>query len=182
MNAKPRRDGAVSADKLFGMLNRARQTAPTVALLICVALLAAWLTGAHAHRHVGGAGHKQSLHAGSAVDSAHTAGHGHDGDFSSASALDHGTAEHSESGHSDAHSFALIHEDGHENIEFQALQLSPGKAALDFPLLLLLCCAVLALARTQTLVVRVIPDPPDPKPADWSLRPPLRGPPSFSVV
>jgi hypothetical protein len=64
----------------------------------------------------------------------------------------------------------------------QALQPPAFKTPLDLPLLVLLCCAVLVLTRTRTPVVAVFIDPPDPKRADWSLRPPLRGPPSFSVV
>ena len=77
---------------------------------------------------------------------------------------------------------SLIHQDGHENIELQALQAPAVKSLLDLPLPVLLCVAVWVLTRTRTAVVAARTDPPDPKRADWFLRPPLRGPPSFSVV
>ncbi|MES2885464.1 MAG: hypothetical protein V4709_11695 [Pseudomonadota bacterium] len=164
------------------MLKRLRQTAPAVALLICVALLATWMTGAHAHRHVGDHAHEAVAAALSAVDGAHESGHGHDAQHAHDDASNEFNTEHGESAHSEAHPVTLIHQDGHENVEVQALQPSPAKSHLDWPLLVLLCCAALLLTQTRTPLVAVLTDPPDPKSADWSLRPPLRGPPSFSVA
>lgn len=173
---------ALATATVLRMLNRIRQTAPTVALLICVALLATWLTGAHAHRHVGGHEHEQSLHAWGGVASGHEMSHGHELDSAHTVGHDLGTAGHREREHFDPHSIALIHADGHENVEMQALQPPVSKTLSDLPLLVLFCCAVLVLTRTRTPVLAVITDPPDPKRADWSLRPPLRGPPLFSVA
>ena len=162
------------------MLNRLRQTAPVVALLICVALLATWLTGAHAHRHVGAQDDGHSLHAWAGMDSDREHGHSHELNVDHAIAADFPSIEHDDSDHFDHHPLSLIHQDGHENIELQALQAPTRRSLLDVPLLL--CVAVLVLTRTQIPVVAVLTDPPDPKRADWFLRPPLRGPPSFSVV
>lgn len=164
------------------MLNQLRQTAQAVAHLICVALLATWVTGAHAHRHVGGLGHEHTLHAGDDLPPLHEPDHSHERIDAHAAVPDLGIAEHDQHEHVAAHSVALIHDDGHENIELQALQPPSGKVLPDLPLLALLCCAVLVLARTRTPMVAVITDPPDPERSPWSLRPPLRGPPSFSVV
>lgn len=166
---------------LTHMLNRLRQTAPAVALLICVALLATWTTGAHAHRHVGGHQHEHVQQAWAETDSNHEHGHSHEVDSSHAPASGHAGADGDRS-HFGTHSLALAHDDGHENIEVQALQPPSVKSLLDLPLLALVCFAILLLSRTRRLVVAAIPDPPDPKRVDWSLRPPLRGPPSSSVV
>jgi hypothetical protein len=164
------------------MLQRLRQTAPAVALLICVALLATWMTGAHAHRHVGGHQHESVVHAAAASDALHESGHGHEAQHAHEGAANDLDGVHGDGVHSEAHPVTLIHQDGHENVEVHALQLSPAKSHLDWPLLVLLCCAVLVLARTRAPRVAVLTDPPDPKSTDWSLRPPLRGPPSFSVA
>ena len=167
------------------MLNHFRQTAPAVALLICVALLAKGFTGAHGHRHVAGQEHEHSLNAGAGMDSGREHAHNHDGlDFSHAivPALVSASSGPSGADPFDPHPVALIHEDGHADVVLQALQPSPRKALPDLSLLALLCGAILVLTRTRALVVAVISDPPDTKRADWSLRPPLRGPPSFSVV
>lgn len=164
------------------MLNRLRQTAPAVALLICLALLATWMMGAHAHRHVGGHEHEQALHALGGIDADHGHLHSHELEWSHATAPDLASSGQADGEHFDPHSVALIHEDGHENIELQALRPASGKTLSDLPLLVLLCCAALVLTRTRTSVVAVITDPPDPRRSIWSLCPPLRGPPSFSVV
>ena len=164
------------------MLNRLRQRAPLVALLICVALLATWLTGAHAHRHVGAQEHGRALHAWAGMDSDPAHSHGHELNIDHAVAADFASGEHDDGEHFDPHSVSLIHQDGHENIELQALQVPAVKSLLDLLSLALLCVAILVLTRTRTRVVAALTDPPDPKRADWFLRPPLRGPPSFSVV
>ena len=172
----------IASVTLLGMLNRLRQTAPLVALLICVALLATWLTGAQAHRHVGAEDDGHTPHAWAGMDSDREHGHSHELNADHANAADFPSSEHDDGDHFDPHPLSLIHEDGHENIELQALQAPAGKSLLDLPLLVLLCVAVLVLTRTQISVVAVLTDPPDPKRADWLLRPPLRGPPLFSVV
>lgn len=168
------------------MLESFRQTAPAASLLICVALLAAWMTGAHAHRHVGRHPHGPAVQAAGAWDSIREFGHGHQAlhahaDVGDLAHAEHSVAEHNVNVHSDAHPITLIHDDGHENVELQALKPSPGKALPDWPWLLLYC-AVLVLNRSRTQLVAVLTDPPDPRSATWSLRPPLRGPPSFSVA
>lgn len=162
------------------MLNRLRQTAPVVASLLFVALLATWLTGAHAHRHVGAPQHGHTLHALAGMDSDREHGHSHELSIDHAIAADFPSNEHDDGDHFAPHPASLIHQDGHENIELQALQALAVKSLLDLPLLL--CVAVLVLTRTQIPVVAVLTDPPCRKRADWFLRPPLRGPPSFSVV
>lgn len=170
----------IASATLLQMLNRLRQTASAVTLFVSVALLATWTTGAHAHRHVGGQQHEHTQPALAEVDSSHAHEHSHElaptdprGVVSNA---------HSDSGHFAPHSAALAHEDGHENVELLVLQPPAVKSLLDLPLLALLCAVVLVLTRTRTTVVAVLTDPPDPKRADWSLRPPLRGPPSFSIA
>lgn len=165
---------------LLGMLNRLRQTAPVVALLICVALLATCITGAHAHRHVGAQDNGHTLHAWAGMDSDREHGHGHELNIDHAIAADFPSSDPDDDDYFDPHPLSLIHQDGHENIELQALQAPAGKSLLDLPLLL--CVAVLVLTRTRIPVIAVLTDPPDRKRADWFLRPPLRGPPSFSVV
>ena len=167
---------------LLGMLHRLRQTAPLVALLICLALLATWLTGAHAHRHVGAQEHGHTLHTWAGLDADREHGHSQELDIDHAVAADSPSSEHDDGDHFAPHPLSLIHQDGHENIELQALQAPAVKSLLDLPLLVLLCVAVWVLTRTRTPVVAARTDPPDPKRADWFLRPPLRGPPSFSVV
>lgn len=162
------------------MLNRLRQKAPAVALLICVTLLATWLTGAHGHRHVGGHEHEQALHGWGGVHSEHN--HSHDLAPEHATTADLATSIHFAGEHFEPHSLTLNHADGHENIEIQALQPPAGKTMPDLLLLVLLFCAVFVLTRTRTLVVPVVTEPPDPRRAYWSLGPPLRGPPSFSVI
>ncbi|MES2884992.1 MAG: hypothetical protein V4709_09325 [Pseudomonadota bacterium] len=167
------------------MLSRLRQTAPAVALFVCFALLAIWMTGAHAHRHVGGQQHEHTQPGVAVMDHAHELehGHSHETELLHTGVAESGTTSFAgDSDHFDPHSVSLVHEDGHENVEVQALQPPAFKSLLDLPLLALLCVAVLVLTRTRTAVVAVLTDPPDPKRADWSLRPPLRGPPSFSVV
>lgn len=52
----------------------------------------------------------------------------------------------------------------------------------DSAVLVLLFYAVFVLAKTKALIVPAFTDPPDPRRADGSLRPPLRGPPLFSVA
>lgn len=180
MQHLPTSAGTIASVTLPGMLNRLRQTAPVVALLICVALLATWLTGAHAHRHVGAQEHGHTLHAWAEMDSDREHGHGHELTIDHAIAADFPSSKHDDGDHFDPHPSSLIHQDGHENIELQALQAPAVKSLLDLPLLL--CVAVVVLTRIQIPVVAVRTDPPDPKRADWFLRPPLRGPPSFSVV
>lgn len=153
------------------MLNSFRQNAPLLAGLICMALLAMWLTGAHGHRHIGADAHQHAL-----VDAG----------------ADHGHAEHShEAVHDDSqpdqehlapHPLSLIHGDGHENIEVKGLQPPPGTQLPDAPLLGLLLCAVFLLAQPRRLRVCLIDDPPINRSLDQSLRPPLRGPPVFSVA
>ena len=166
------------------MLNRLRRAAPAVALLICVALLATWLTGAHAHRHLGAQARGHTLHAGVGMDSDHERGHSLEPNIDHAIAADLPSGEHDDGDHFDPHSVLLIHQDKHENIELRALQAPAVKTLLDLPLplLVLLCVAVLVLTRPRSAVVAVPSHPPDPQRADWFLRPPLRGPPSFSVV
>ena len=162
------------------MLNRLRQSAPAVASLICIALLATWITGAHAHRHVGAQDGGQTLHAWAEMDSEREHGHGHELPIDQTIAADFPTSEHDEGDHFDLHPLSQPHPHGYENVELLAVQAPAVKSLLDLPLLL--CVAVLVLTRTQILVVAVLTEPPDPKRADWFLRPPLRGPPSFSVV
>ncbi len=87
-----------------------------------VALLATWLTGAHAHRHVVGHEHQQSFHAWSGFDTGHESGHGHELDFAHDTEHDLGSAKHSESEHFNPHSVALSHANGHENVELPTLQ------------------------------------------------------------
>lgn len=153
------------------MLNSFRHTAPLLAALICMALLAMWLTGAHGHRHVGGDSHQHAL-AGSAADYAH-ADHPHDaGHDESPPAHDHFAP----------HALSLIHDDGHENIELNGLQPPPNTPLIDAPVLVLLLCAVFLLARPRAFRVSVIDDPPITRSLAKSVRPPLRGPPVFSVA
>lgn len=153
------------------MLNSFRQTVALLAGVICMALLAMWLTGAHGHRHVGGDSHRHAL-AGSAAHH-DDAGHSHE-------------EAHADSppahDHFQPHPLSLIHGDGHENIELKGLQPPPGTQFTDTPVLALLLCAVFLLARPRRFRVSVIDDPPINRLLDQSLRPPLRGPPLFSVA
>lgn len=149
------------------MLNSFRQTAPLLAGLICMALLAMWLTGAHGHRQVGD--HEHTL-AGSSSGQAH-ADHSHD------SAHDETPPAHH--AHSAAHPPSLIHSDGHEDIEVKGLQPPPSTQLGDAPVLALLLCAAFLLTRPPRLRVCLIDDPPITRSLALSLRPPLRGPPVF---
>jgi hypothetical protein len=162
------------------MLNRLRQSAPAVASLICIALLATWITGAHAHRHVGTQDGGQTLHAWAEMGSDRDHGHGHELDIDQPITADFPRSELDDGDHFAPHPLSQIHLDGYENIELLAVQAPAVKSLLD--LSLLLCVAVLVLTRTQIPVVAVLTEPPDPKRVDWFLRPPLRGPPSISVV
>lgn len=153
------------------MLNSFRQTAPLLAGVICMALLAMWLTGAHGHRHVGSDSHQHAL-AGSAA-------HHDDAGRSHEVAHDESPSAHD---HFQPHPLSLIHGDGHENVELKSLQPQPGTQLTDSPVLALLLCAVFLLARPRRLPVSVIDDPPINRLLDQSLRPPLRGPPLFSVA
>ena len=153
------------------MLNSLRQTAPLLAGVICMALLAMWLTGAHGHRHVGGDSHQNAL-VGSAAHHDH-ADHSHE------EAHDELPSARN---HFKPHPLSLIHGDGHENIELKGLQPPPHTQLTDAPVLALLLCAVFLLARPRRLRVSVIDDPPINRLLEKSLRPPLRGPPLFSVA
>lgn len=168
------------------MLSRLRHSAPAIALLVCVALLATWLTGAHAHRHVGWSGQESSLQA--SPDLHADDGHGHEHehphllDALLVLASDMLGAAHDADTPLAPHPVSLIHHDGHENVEVQAVQPSFGKASLDLPLFALLCFAVLMLRPGRERVTVFHPQPPAVWRAAWTLRPPLRGPPSFSVA
>lgn len=157
------------------MLNCVRRTAPAVAWLLCASLLATWITGAHGHRHVGGQQHQDEQAGGSAARSEHE--HSHEAAHGRAATIASFDGEHLA-----PHPVALIHTDGHENIEVQALQPSAGKSMSDLIVLALFYCAVFVLTRIQALVVFTGTDPPPPRRAGKSLRPPLRGPPLFSVA
>jgi hypothetical protein len=170
----------IASATLLGMLNRLRQTAPVVALLICAALLATWLTGAHAHWHVGTQDDEHTLHAWTGLDSDREHGHSHESNVDRAIEAEFPSIEHADGDHFAPHPLSLIHQDGHENIELQAVQAPGSKLLLDLPLLV--CAAVLVLTRTQIPAIALLTDPPDPKRTDGFLRPPLRGPPSFSVA
>ncbi len=166
------------------MLDRLRQIVPAVSWLICFALLATWITGAHGHRHAAGSVHKQVLHSWfDAPDHAHDHAHAHEGLSDSHTDTTEwlGTGQ-SGSEHFEAHSIALIHADGHENIEILALQPQTIKTTVDLPSLVLLYSAVLFLTDRTELVVHHVTDPPDERRADWFLRPLLRGPPTRSVA
>lgn len=162
------------------MLNRFRQSAPAVITLLCVALLAAWLTGAHAHRHVGGHLHDHSPSAWGVVEQGHSheQAPAHDALVSSSETL---SADHDDD--FAGHAALQHHADGHDDVETQLMQPRNGVALPDLPLLaVLLFCAVFVLPRSKTFTVVAINDPPDPRRTAWSLRPPLRGPPSFSIA
>lgn len=175
--ALPKERACILATAMISqMLNRFRQTAPTVALLICVAfLLATWLTGAHGHRHVGGHEHEPGVSGWSGAHSEH--GHLHERAPAQSDADGLATMVQFDGEHFTPHPDALIHADGHENIEVQALQPPAGRSPLDLPLLVQFFCVAFVLARARAFIVLPITDPPDSKRADGSLRPPLRGPP-----
>ncbi|MFP5336967.1 MAG: hypothetical protein ACLGIW_00470 [Gammaproteobacteria bacterium] len=162
------------------MLNQLRQTAPAVALLICVALVAAWVSGAHAHRHVAWLKGDHSLHA--SAQAKHEHGHSHAQAVATEAAAELMAGSTDTGSHVTPHAASLIHLDGHEDIESHALQPPSGKVLPDLGLLALVSFAVFVLSRASTLVLVVVPDPPASRQAGWTLRPPLRGPPSFSVV
>lgn len=154
------------------MLSVLRKTAPAVAALICMALLAMWLTGAHGHRHVGE--HSQA-HALDAANAAHADfAHAHDG------------AAHDESlpslDRSQPHPLSVAHDDGHADVELQALQPPFIKHLSDAPVLALLLVVLFALASPRRLRLPPIADPPTPRSPVLSLRPPSRGPPLPSVA
>lgn len=166
---RPGRDGS---DDIFApMLNRLRQIAPAAAFLVCLSLLAMWMTGAHAHRHVGRSSHSHALPLVNEAPSAHDHAH-------AASA----SASHAEPGPLAAHPPSQIHDDGHENVELQGLRPPPSPAWIDLPLVLMSLCAFLASAASRPLLIPRIADPPLIDRIRWSWRPPLRGPPSFSAA
>lgn len=144
------------------MLNRFRHSAPPLVRLICLALLAMWLSGAHGHRHL--------------------ATHGHEHMVAAAGHLDLHAADHAQSGPGPeifaAHSPAMIHADGHENIELKALQAPAGAQPGDPLALALLVCAVALVTRSRPHRAVVVNDPPISRSRCQSLRPPLRGPPA----
>lgn len=151
---------------LPSMLNSLRQTAPAVALLICVALLAMWLTGAHAHRPVGNHGHShaQGLHA-----------HAHH-------AHEDAAADDGSTGLPNVVLYAAstLLADAFSDIELTSLQPPHGKTLGDLPLIALLLCAALLLRRPRALIVAPPGNPPPLKRLEWFLSPPLRGPPDFA--
>ena len=152
------------------MLTSLRQQATMIASLICVALLAMWMTGAHGHRHVSSEAHDH------AVDADH-GGHSHEMPAEQESSFDDAGASH----HA-VHSPTMMHGDDHEDIELQGLQPTPIKHLPDAPLLVLLICAVLVLARRQMGTLPLPTESPPLTASPGFLRPPLRGPPAFSVV
>ncbi len=169
IRCRPGRGG--SGDIFAAMLNRLRQIAPAAAFLVCLSLLAMWMTGAHAHRHVGGSSHSHGLPLMDDAPSAHDHSH-------TASA----SASHAEAEHLAAHPPSLIHDDGHENVDLQGL-LPPSSPQLsDLLLVLSSVYAFLSLARAQPRLIPRIADPPLIHRMRWSWRPPLRGPPSFSAA
>lgn len=158
-------------------MDRLRQSASAVVCLICMALLGMWLTGTHGHRHVGGNHHDDRLHGQSETLLRH--------DHASESAhWPSGTVEpdvRQDADHIASHSVHLIHADGHENIELKGVHAPGGSPSVSAPALALLFYVAFVLARTRPHFVPAISDPPRPV-RERSLRPPLRGPPSFSVV
>lgn len=144
------------------MLHRFRHSAPIVSALLCLALLATWLSGAHEHRLPGDHQHQAQASSLSAAHSAHEHAHA--------------IAQFA------PHPLSLIHSDGHEDVEQQAVQPPGSKLLPEFALLVLPFCVLSILVRARILLVAAIADPPDLGPAVWSLRPPLRGPPSYSVL
>lgn len=136
-----------------------------------MALLAMWLSGAHGHRHIGADAHQRAL--ADALPAHDHPDHAHE--------AAHEDAQYGQY-HFAPHPLSLIHGDGHENIEVKGLQPPTGTQLGDAPLLALFFCAVLLLATPRRLRVCLIDDPPINRSLAQSLRPPLRGPPLFSVA
>lgn len=173
--------GTIASATLLNM-QCLRRAARIVAFLTSLVLMTAWVTGAHAHRHVGAQEHGHTGHTWGGVDSNHELGHSDELNVDDAIAADIPSSEHDEGDHSAPHLLSLIHLDGHDNIELQALQAPAVKLLLNLPLLLpvLLCFALLVLTRPHFVAVPT--DPSNAKRADWFLSPPLRGPPAYSVA
>lgn len=161
---------SVRCVKLIDMLTLLRQQATMIASLICVALLAMWITGAHGHRHATDAAHD------------HEIGAGHGGHSHETPELQGLSFDDTAAAHSTEHSPTMMHGDGHQDIELQGLHPAPFKHLPDAPLLILLICAVLVLARRRTGILPQPTDSPPPTARLSFLRPPLRGPPVFSVA
>lgn len=152
------------------MLSFLRQHATMIASLICVALVAMWITGAHGHRDVSGTAHDHEM-------GADHGNHSHTTALAQESGFDDAAAAHGV-----AHVPTMIHGDDHQDVEVQGLHPAPAKHLPDAPLLILLICAVLVLARRRTGTLASPTDSPPPTASPGFLRPPLRGPPAFSVV
>lgn len=120
-----------------------------------------------------GIAHGDALPAGSGADHDRTHAHGH-------APAGHGSPAHDDGGHFFPHSTALIHADGHENVEVPALHSIPGQWLPDLPVAATPDSSALVLVGQPAAVVRL--DRSDPKGADRPLRPPLRGPPPISVA
>lgn len=154
-------------DIITVMLNTLRKAAPVITGLVCMALLVMWITGAHGHRHIGGLTHQHM--ASSQHESHGEAGHSHE------PALSDGD-------HQEPDVSSVIHHDGHENIDLQGLRPPSGTQLPDTTLAGLLFCVFFVLAPPRRLRIGAIVDPPIERSVARSLRPPLRGPPLYSVV
>ena len=143
------------------MLQSFRQFRNPVVILLGIALLVMWLTGAHAHR----ATHPHDKR----VQSAH--GHFHDA---------HDTATHAEPQpldvHAVAHAVGIPTGDLHSDIKLTALR-SLGKSLSELPVLALLLFVALLLPRPRALAISSPPEPPARPRMSFRLSPPLRGPP-----
>jgi hypothetical protein len=149
------------------MLTFLRQRATPLTLLICLAFIAMKMSGAHVHRHVDVAQGAQVLHVG--VEMFH-GGH-----------ADH----HEHSAHADDgfHPEHAAESATHEDIEAASIAISFEKLfKLDLTSLVLLAAVAFRLFTPQRVGPVSYCSPPRKPLARTYLRPPLRGPPPFSIA
>ena len=156
------------------MLAFLRNRSASTVIALCIALSAVWVSGAHAHRHVS-LGHTESAHE-HATPTAHD---DHEAEYQAAlGEVDEYAFEHDRWNANHA-----LSSDTHQDVELVGVGASTVKTlGIDQLAVALLIVSFLPHQRLRSIVIAAPQAPPGRLLEPIHLRPPLRGPPSFSVV